>query len=92
MASHDSAKKSIRKTIKQKAINASRMSRMKTFVKKLEAAINNKESATQIQQAFSAMQKELMKGAAKNVIHKNTASRKISRMSLRVKAALSSNK
>ncbi len=91
MASHASAKKSIRKTEKQKSINTSRMSRIKTFVKKLDSLLINNGKPEEIKDSFSKMQKELMRGAAKKVIHKNTANRKISRMAAKVKAALSRN-
>ncbi|MDR0640664.1 MAG: 30S ribosomal protein S20 [Holosporales bacterium] len=88
MASHESAKKSIRKTARQRAVNINRLSRMRTFVKKLEASISGKCSKEIIVSAFSTMQKELMRGAGKHAIHKNAAARKISRMSKRVKIAL----
>lgn len=88
MASHESAKKSIRKSEKQKAVNASRLSRIKTFIKKLDSLLRNSGTPDQIKEAFSKMQKELMKGASKRVIHKNAANRKISRMAAKVKLAL----
>ncbi|MDR1233712.1 MAG: 30S ribosomal protein S20 [Holosporales bacterium] len=92
MASHESAKKSIRKTAKQRIVNINRLSRIRTFVKKLESAISGKSPGDVIISAFSKMQKELMRGAGKRVIHKNAAARKISRMSKKVKVALGENK
>lgn len=92
MASHKSAKKSIRKSTRQHAVNVSRMNRIRTFVKKLEQAITDKLSKENIVKAFSEMQKEIMKGVNKKVIHKNAASRKISRMSQKVKKATGEKK
>ena len=91
MASHKSAKKSIRKSMKQHSVNVSRMNRIRTFIKKLEQAISEKVSKENILKSFSEMQKEIMKGVNKKVIHKNAASRKISRMSHKVKIAVGEN-
>lgn len=88
MASHKSAKKSIRKTVRQRAVNVNRLSRIRTFVKKVEQAIAEKLDKALILASFSDMQKEVMRGASKNVIHKNAASRKISRIAKRVKVAV----
>ena len=91
MASHESAKKSIRKSMRQYSVNVSRMNRIRTFIKKLEQAISEKVSKENILKAFSEMQKEIMKGVNKKIIHKNAASRKISRMSHKVKMAIGEN-
>lgn len=91
MASHESAKKSIRKTERQHIVNQNRLSRIRTFVKKLEQAIANNVSKENILTAFSEMQKEIMRGVSKRVVHKNAAARKISRMSHKVKAVLGEN-
>jgi small subunit ribosomal protein S20 len=88
MASHESSKKSIRKTMRQRAVNVSRVSRIRTFVKKVEKAISSRLDSAAVASAFSEAQKEIMKGASKNVMHKNTASRTISRLNKRVKSAL----
>ncbi len=88
MASHESAKKSIRKSARQHAVNVSRISRIKTFIKKLETAIAENSAKEVIVKAFSEMQKEIMRGVAKRVIHKNAASRKISRMCHKIKVAI----
>lgn len=87
MASHESAKKNIRKSEKQRMVNMMRMSRIKTFVKKVEAAISQNLKKEEILDAFSHMQKEVMRGVTKHVLHKNTAARKISRMAKKVKLA-----
>lgn len=85
MANHKSAKKRIRRNANRAEINKSRISRIRTFIKKVEMAITSgdKESA---QVALKEAQPEIMRGVSKGVIHKNTASRKVSRLSARVKA------
>lgn len=85
MAHHQSAKKRIRQTASRTEVNRSRMSRIRTFVKKVEAAIaaNN---ATEAQSAFKAAQPEIMRGVSKGVLSLGTASRKVSRLAQRVKA------
>ena len=85
MAHHKSAKKRIRRNAKRAEINRSRISRVRSFVKKVESAIaeGNKDSAAE---ALRAAQPELHRGAQKGVLHQNTASRKISRLSARIKA------
>lgn len=88
MASHESAKKSIRKSARQHAVNMSRMNRIRTFIRKLEQAIEEKISKEDILKAFSEMQKEIMKGVNKKVVHRNAAARKISRMSHKVKVTI----
>lgn len=67
------------------AVNKARRSRIRTFLRKVEEAIasGDKEAATA---ALRAAQPELMRGVTKGVFHKNTASRKISRLAARVKA------
>ena len=85
MANHKSAKKRIRRNANRAEINKSRISRIRTFVKRVEAAITSGDkSAAQI--ALREAQPELMRGVTKGVLHKNTVSRKISRLSARVKA------
>lgn len=85
MANHKSTKKSIRKTVRQNAKNTDRESRIRTFVKNVETAISsgNKEQANA---ALRLAQPEIMRGVTKNVIKLNAASRKISRLSQRIKA------
>lgn len=85
MANIKSAKKRIRQIAKRTERNTARKSRIKTFVKKVEEAISagNQDDA---QTAFRQMTSELQRGAQKGVLKKNTASRKISRMSAKIKA------
>jgi small subunit ribosomal protein S20 len=85
MANTPSARKRIRQTEKRTARNAARKSRMRTFIKKVEAAIagGDKDQATA---AFRAAQPELQRAAGKGVIHANTVSRKLSRLSARIKS------
>ena len=84
MAHHQSAKKRIRRNARSAVSNRSRVSRVRTFVKKVETAIaaGDKPAA---QAAFKAAQPELHRGAQKGILHRNTAARKISRLSARVK-------
>jgi small subunit ribosomal protein S20 len=83
MANHKSAEKRIRQTEKRTAINRSRLSRVRTFVKKVETAIasGDREAA---QSAFQLAQPELHRAITKGVLHKNTVSRKLSRLAVRV--------
>ena len=85
MADHKSAKKRIRRNANRAEINKSRISRIRTFLKRVETAIasGDKEAA---QTALKEAQPELMRGVSKGVLHKNTASRKMSRLSAKVKA------
>lgn len=85
MANTPQAKKRARQNEKRFAINKARRSRIRTYLRKVEEAIasGDKEAATT---ALRAAQPELMRGVTKGVYHKNTASRKISRLSARVKA------
>ena len=85
MANHASAKKRIRTNARRNEINTARTSRIKTFLKKVEAAIagGDAKAATD---AFKAVQPELMRGVSKNIIEKNTAARKMSRLNARIKA------
>lgn len=88
MAHHRSAKKRIRQTAKRTAINRSRVSRIKTFVRKVEDALA-KGDVDMARTAFAEAEPELRRGVTKGVLHLNTASRKISRLSRRVKALAS---
>ncbi|MEE8227523.1 MAG: 30S ribosomal protein S20 [Kiloniellales bacterium] len=85
MAHHKSAKKRIRRNARSAERNHSRISRVRTFVKKVEAAIAGGDKPT-AEAAFRAAQPELHRGVSKGVLHRNTAARKISRLSARVKA------
>ena len=85
MAHHKSAKKRIRRNERRRVINHARISRIRTFVKKVELAISSgdKDGA---QAAFKAAQPEMQRGVSNGVIHRNTVSRKLSRLSARIKA------
>jgi len=85
MANHKSAKKRIIRNANRAEINKSRISRIRTFIKKVEAAIESGDQAN-AQSALREAQPEIMRGVSKGVLHKNTASRKMSRLSARVKA------
>ena len=82
MADHKSALKRIRQTETRTLRNKDRISRIRTAVKKFNQALGTDGVAT----AFMAAQSELEKGVTKGVLHQNTASRKISRMSSKMKA------
>ncbi len=84
MAHHKSAKKRIRQTEARTEVNRSRMSRIRTFVKKVEAAIAT-GNATEAQAALKTAQPEIMRGVSKGVLSMGTASRKVSRLAQRVK-------
>ena len=85
MANHDSAKKAHRQTIKKTAANKSRMSRIRTFVKKVLTAIGG-GSQEEANTALREAQSEVMRGVKHNLIKLNAGSRKISRLSQKVKA------
>ena len=85
MANTPQAQKRARQNEARFQINKARRSRIRTFLRKVEEAIESgdKEAATA---ALRAAQPELMRGVTKGVFHKNTASRKVSRLASRVKA------
>lgn len=85
MANHDSAKKAYRQTIKKTAANKSRMSRIRTFVKKVLVAVEGGEQDV-ANAALREAQSEVMRGVKHNLIKLNAGSRKISRLSQKVKA------
>ncbi|GBU18576.1 MULTISPECIES: 30S ribosomal protein S20 [Methylobacterium] len=85
MANTPSAKKMTRKIAKRTAINRSRRSRMRTFLRKVEEAIASGNAET-AREALRAAQPEIMRAAQHGIVHKNNASRKVSRLSARVKA------
>lgn len=84
MAHHRSAKKRIRQTEKRTAVNRSRMSRIKTFVRKVEDALAKGDVET-ARTALTAAEPEIRRGVSKGVLHLNTASRRISRLTRRVR-------
>ena len=85
MANTPSAKKRIRNTLRKTDINKSRRSRIKTFVRKVEDALESKDAKSAME-SLKAAPPEIMRGVTIGIFHKNTASRKISRLSSRVKA------
>jgi small subunit ribosomal protein S20 len=85
MANTPSAKKATRKIARRAEVNRTRRSRMRTYVRKVEEAIASGDAAAAAE-AFKNAQPELMRAAQKGVLHKNTASRKVSRLAARVKA------
>jgi small subunit ribosomal protein S20 len=85
MANHPSAAKRHRQTVRRTAVNASRTSRFRTFVKEVETAIasGDKEAA---RKALRVAQPEMQRSVKKGVAQKQTVSRKLSRLSARIKA------
>jgi small subunit ribosomal protein S20 len=80
MANTTSAKKAARKIVRRTAINKSRRSRMRTMVRKVEDAIATGDR-TVAAAALKAAEPEMMRAAQKGVVHRNAASRKVSRLS-----------
>ncbi len=85
MANTPQAKKRIRRNEKRAEINGSRVSRIRTLVKKVEAALAAGDKAA-ASEALSAAQPELARGVARGVLHRNTAARKFGRLTKRVSA------
>ena len=85
MANTPQAKKRARQNERRNEVNKARRSRIRTYLRKLDEAIESgdKDAATA---ALRAAQPELMRGVTKGILHKNTASRKMSRLAARVKA------
>ncbi|MBN9023127.1 MAG: 30S ribosomal protein S20 [Rhizobiales bacterium] len=84
MANTTSAKKATRKIAARSSVNKSRVTRVRTFVRKVEEAIASGDQA-KATAAFLAAEPEIMRAVTKGVMHKNTASRKVSRLAARVK-------
>ena len=85
MANSSSARKRIRQIERRTAENRSRLSRVRTYMKKVETAIAS-GNKTVAQEAFQAAQPEMMRGANVGLLHRNTVGRKLSRLSRRIKA------
>lgn len=83
MANTPQARKRIRRNENRALINGNRLSRIRTFVKKVEAAIAGGDKAAAAE-ALLAAQPEMARGVARGVLHKNTVARKMSRLSKRV--------
>ncbi|MBB6253536.1 30S ribosomal protein S20 [Nitrospirillum iridis] len=85
MANHKSAEKRIRQTEVRTEVNRARVSRIRTFVKKVELALEAGDKSAAAE-AYKQAQPELMRGVSKGVLHRNTVSRKLSRLSIRINA------
>lgn len=79
MANTPQAKKRIRRNQRRADVNGARVGRIRTFVKKVESALESGDKAAAAA-ALSAVQPELARGVARGVLHRNTASRKFSRL------------
>ncbi|WP_034995653.1 30S ribosomal protein S20 [Beijerinckia mobilis] len=85
MANTPSAKKAVRKIARRTAVNKSRRSQMRTYIRKVEEAIASGDAGAAAN-ALQAAAPLVMRAAQKGIVHKNTASRKVSRLTKRVKA------
>ena len=85
MTNSPQAKKRARQIERRTAVNKARKSRIRTFLRAVEEAIASGDKAAATA-ALRAAQPELMRGVTKGIFHKNTASRKVSRLASRVKA------
>jgi small subunit ribosomal protein S20 len=88
MANTTSAKKATRKIERRTEVNKARRSRMRTFLRKVEEAIASGDKGAAAE-ALKAAQPEIMRAAQKGIVHKNTASRKVSRLAHRIGALAS---
>ena len=84
MANHASSKKRIRRNARRAVINGARRNRMRTFIKKVELALAA-GNAGDAETAYKAAQPEIDRNVAKGLLHKKTASRKLSRLSAKIK-------
>jgi small subunit ribosomal protein S20 len=85
MAHHNSAKQRIRRNARREIVNHNRISRIRTFVKIVEVAIETGDKPA-AQEAFRLAQPEMHRGVNKGVLHRNTVNRRLSRMNARIKA------
>ncbi|MXO65095.1 30S ribosomal protein S20 [Altericroceibacterium endophyticum] len=85
MANTPQARKRIRRNANRAEVNGSRMSRIRSFLKRVETALATGDKSA-AQNALKEAQPELARGVARGVVHKNTAARKMSRLSKRVSA------
>lgn len=84
MANTPGAKKAVRKIAHRTEVNTARRSRVRTFLRKFEEALASGD-ASAAKAAFVEAQSELMRAVSKGVVHKNTGSRKVSRLAARLK-------
>ncbi len=85
MANTKSAKKAVRKISRRTDVNRARRSRMRTFVRNVESAIEGGDESA-AREALKAAQPEIARAAQKGVIHRNMAARKVARLSARIRA------
>ena len=85
MANTSSAKKAVRKIVRRTAVNRSRRTQMRTYVRNVEEAIASCD-AERANAALRAVEPLLMRAAQHSIVHRNTASRKVSRLAKRVKS------
>lgn len=90
MAHHKSALKRIRRNERRRVINRARLSRIRTYVRAVEKAIEAGD-ADAAREAFRRAQPELMRGVNKGVVHRNMMRRKLSRLSGRIKSLSGAN-
>ena len=85
MANHKSSKKRILRNNKRNEINSNRISRIRTYIKKVETEISS-ENKDKANEAFKLAMPEIQRGVSKGLMHKYTASRKLSRLSNKIKS------
>ena len=85
MANHKSSKKRILRNNKRNEINSNRISRIRTYIKKVETEISS-ENKDKANEAFKLAMPEIQRGVSKGLMHRNTASRKLSRLSNKIKS------
>ncbi len=85
MANTKSAKKMVRKIAKRTEVNRSRLSRVRTFLRRVEEALASGDKSV-AESALKDAQPEIMRASQKGIMHPNTASRKVSRLAKRVNA------
>ncbi|NOX74123.1 MAG: 30S ribosomal protein S20 [Alphaproteobacteria bacterium] len=85
MANSPQSKKRARQLLRRTLVNKNRRTRIRTYLRKVEEAIASGDQVAAAA-ALKAAQPEIMRGVSKGIFHKNTASRKVSRLSARVKA------
>jgi small subunit ribosomal protein S20 len=84
MANTSSAKKATRKIAARTEVNKARRSRVRSFIRKFEEAVTSGDK-TAATEAFKVVEPEIMRAVTKGIVHKNTASRKVSRLAARLK-------
>ena len=85
MANTRQARKRAKQALQRTKINRSRISRIRTFIRRVESAVETRDG-TAAAEALRQAQPEIMRGVTKGVLHRNTASRKVSRLAKQIKA------